>query len=152
MVEFGVQIPMAPIFHFAKNREMRVEAKGRPTTGLRGGLAPLPGRLSTLAQSNGATMATAVKKRRSASSVSVDTNVRCQRVYPTEDTKRTVAELQSVGIKLSKEQAIHLARVLLVVAQDWDEIDITAYRFDKRRDDGLYRLTVTSQVEENDAE
>jgi hypothetical protein len=99
-----------------------------------------------------AMMATAVKKRQSASSVSVDTNVRCQRVYPTEDTKRTVAELQSVGVKLSKEQAIHLARVLLVVAQDWDEIDITAYRFDKRRDDGLYRLTVTSQVEKNDAE
>src|SRR5688500_380743 len=60
------------------------------------------------------------KKRKSASSVTVDTNVRCLRVYPTEDTKRTVAELQSVGIKLSKDQAIHLARVLLVVSQEWD--------------------------------
>ena len=87
------------------------------------------------------------KKRKSASSVSVDTNVRCLRVYPTEDTKRTIAKLQSVGIKLSKTQAIHLARVLLVVSQEWDEVDITAYRFDKRREDQMYRLTVTSQVE-----
>jgi len=91
-------------------------------------------------------------KRKSASSVFVDTNVRCLRVYPTEGTKRTVAELQSVGIKLSKEQAIHLARVLLVVSQEWNEVDITAYRFDKRREDQLYRLTVTSQVEADGAE
>jgi hypothetical protein len=94
-------------------------------------------------------MDAAKKKRKSASSVTVDTNVRCLRVYPTEDTKRTVAELQSVGIKLSKDQAIHLARVLLVVTQEWDEIEITAYRFDRRREDQMYRLTVTSQVDEN---
>jgi hypothetical protein len=54
-------------------------------------------------------------KRQSAGAVSVDTNVRCLRVYPTEGTKRTVSDLQTVGIRLTKEQAIHLARVLLVV-------------------------------------
>ena len=86
-------------------------------------------------------------KRQSAGAVSVDTNVRCLRVYPTEDTKRTVSDLQTVGIKLTKDQAIHLARVLLVVTQEWDEVDITAYRFEKRQDDGTYRLTITSQVE-----
>ncbi len=85
-------------------------------------------------------------KRQSAGSVSIDTNVRCLRIYPTEDTKRTVSELQTVGIRLAKEQAIHLARVLLVVTQEWDEVDITAYRFEKRQDDGTYRLTITSQV------
>jgi hypothetical protein len=85
-------------------------------------------------------------KRRSASSVRIDTNVRCLRVYPTEDTSRTVSELQTVGVRLAKEQAIHLARVLLAVAQEWDEIDITGYRFEKRRDDASYRLTVTSHA------
>jgi hypothetical protein len=85
-------------------------------------------------------------KRQSASAVTVDTNVRCLRVYPTEDTKRTVTDLQTVGIRLTKEQAIHLARVLLVVTQEWDEVDITAYRFEKRQEDGAYRLTITSQV------
>jgi hypothetical protein len=86
-------------------------------------------------------------KRQSASAVRVDTNVRCLRVYPTEDTKRTVAELKTIGIRLTKEQAIHLARVLLVVTQEWDEVDITAYRLTKREEDGTYRLTITSQVE-----
>jgi hypothetical protein len=86
-------------------------------------------------------------KRQSASAVSVDTNVRCVRIYPTEDTKRTVSELQTVGIRLTREQAIHLARVLLVVTQEWDEVDITAYRFEKRVEDGTFRLTITSQVE-----
>jgi len=86
-------------------------------------------------------------KRQSAGAVSIDTNVRCLRVYPTEDTKRAVSDLQTVGIKLTKDQAIHLARVLLVVTQEWGEVDITAYRFEKRREDGTYRLTITSQVE-----
>lgn len=86
-------------------------------------------------------------KRQSAGAVSIDTNVRCLRVYPTEDTKRTVCDLQTVGIKLTKVQAIHLARVLLAVTQEWDEVDITAYRFEKRQEDGTYRLTITGRVE-----
>lgn len=82
--------------------------------------------------------------RKSASSISIETNVRCLRLYPTEDTKRTIADLRSIGIRLSKEQAIHLARVLLAVTQDWEEVDITGYRFEKRQQDGTYRLTITS--------
>jgi hypothetical protein len=84
-------------------------------------------------------------KRKSASAIGVDTNVRCERIYPTEGTRKTIDELQSVGIKLSNEQAIHRARVLLAVTQDWDSVDITAYRFDQRKSDGSYRLTITSQ-------
>jgi hypothetical protein len=86
-------------------------------------------------------------KRQSARAISIDSNVRCDRIYPTEDTKRTVSDLQTVGIKLSKEQAIHLARVLLAVTQEWDEVDITAYRFRKRHEDGTYLVTVTSRVD-----
>ena len=86
-------------------------------------------------------------KRKSARMVSIDTNVRCLRVYPTEDTRRALSDLQTVGIRLTKEQAIHLARVLLAVTQEWVEVDITAYRFEKRQHDGTYRLTITSQVQ-----
>jgi hypothetical protein len=93
-------------------------------------------------------MAIGKSKRKSASAISVDTNVRCLRIYPTERTTRTVSELQPVGIKLSKDQAIHFARVLLVAAQDFDEIDITAYRLEVRQSDRTYRLTVTSQATE----
>ncbi|MEX2029664.1 MAG: hypothetical protein WD906_01655 [Anaerolineales bacterium] len=86
-------------------------------------------------------------KRESAGAVTIDTNVRCLRIYPTEDSDRTIAELQAVGIKLSKDQAIHLARVLLAVTQEWDEVDITGWRFEKRQQDGTYRLTITSRVQ-----
>ena len=86
-------------------------------------------------------------KRQSARSIRIDPNVRCQRIYPTENTRRTLAELQTVGISLTREQAVHLARVLLAVSQDWKEIDITAYRFKRRRNDGLYPLTVTSATQ-----
>lgn len=83
-------------------------------------------------------------ERSSPSAISINPNVRCQRIYPVEDSRKTVPELKTVGIKLSREQAIHLARVLLAVTQEWDEVDLTAYRFDKRKSDGTYHITVTS--------
>lgn len=50
---------------------------------------------------------------------------------------------QTVGLKLSRDQAVHLARVLLAAAHEWDEIDVTAYRLD-RRTDGTFTVTVTA--------
>jgi hypothetical protein len=47
---------------------------------------------------------------------------------------------------LNKDQAIELARALLAATQEWEEIDITAYRFEKSRADGTYLVTVTSMV------
>jgi len=81
--------------------------------------------------------------RKSPSSIAIDPNVRCSRIYPIEDTVKDVKDLKTIGIKLNKDQAIHLARVLLAVSQEWDEIDITAYRFEKRKKDGTYHITVT---------
>jgi hypothetical protein len=89
------------------------------------------------------------KKRVGASSIKIDTNVRCDRIYPIEDSSRSpksIADLKTVGIKLSKEQAIRLARVLLAASQDWEEIDITAWRVYKRRSDNTYNVTVTSAI------
>jgi hypothetical protein len=87
------------------------------------------------------------KKRRAASSIKIDPNVRCMRIYPVEDnaeSTKTIADLKTVGIKLSKDQAIHLSRVLLAAAQEWDEIDVTAWRVYKRKSDGTYNITVTT--------
>ncbi len=87
------------------------------------------------------------KKRVSASSIKIDTNVRCQRIYPVEDNKqktKRIADLKTVGIKLSRGQAVHLARVLLAASQEWEEIDITAWRVYKRQSDNTYNVTVTS--------
>ena len=86
--------------------------------------------------------------RVSPASITIDPNVRCQRIYPAEGTEKNVKNLKTIGIKLSSKQAIDLSRVLLAVAQEWDEIDITAYRLDKRQSDGTYHITVTSFVPE----
>lgn len=82
--------------------------------------------------------------RRSAKSITINPNVRCQRIYPVAGTKKVVHELDTVGFKMTREQAIDLARVLLAVTQDWQEVDITGFRFEKRRSDNTYRLTITS--------
>jgi hypothetical protein len=66
------------------------------------------------------------KTRRAASSLRVSPNVRALRVYPVEGSKKRIAQLNPVGIKLSRERAIHLARVLLAVTQEWDEVEVTA--------------------------
>lgn len=82
--------------------------------------------------------------RQSSTSIRINPNVRCTRIYPTENTRRTIDELQTVGFRLSRDQAVHLARVLLAGAQEWEAIDITGYRFEKRRLDNTYHITVTS--------
>jgi hypothetical protein len=89
------------------------------------------------------------KTRRVTSSIRIDSNVRCQRIYPVGDRAartKSIAELATVGIKLSREQAVHLARALLAATQDWKEIDITAFRHKRRQADGTYPVTVTSAV------
>ena len=87
---------------------------------------------------------TSKKRRYPTTSIKIDGNIRVQRVYPVENTrKKTIQDLKTVGMKLSRDQAIHLARVLLAVSQEWDKIEIKAKRFDKRRD-GTYSVTVTS--------
>lgn len=82
--------------------------------------------------------------RQSPKSITIDPNVRCERVYPIEGTHKRLSDLKTVGLKLSKEQAIHLARVLLAASQEWNTIDITAYRLERRKKDGTYHVTVTS--------
>lgn len=71
------------------------------------------------------------------------------RIYPVEGTDKNVSELKTIGLRLSKEQAIDLARVLLAVSQDWNELEVTAYRLKKRKSDGTYQITVTSFQKEN---
>jgi len=81
--------------------------------------------------------------RKSARSIRINPNLRCQRIYPVEGTKRSAEELATVGFKLTRDQAIHFARVLLAVAQDWEEIDVTGFRR-KERFDHTFPITVTS--------
>lgn len=88
--------------------------------------------------------------RQSSKSITIDPNVRCQRIYPVEGTSKNVSDLKTIGIKLTKDQAIHLARILLAVSQEWGEVDITGYRFEKRKSDDTYHLTITSYRPEDE--
>jgi len=82
--------------------------------------------------------------RKSPSSITLRPNLRCLQVYPVAGTKRTIEELQTVGMRLSKEQAVNLARVLLAASQDWTEMEVTAYRGKARTSDGTFHVTVTT--------
>jgi len=81
--------------------------------------------------------------RESTKQFGIDPNVRCDRVYPVIGSRKSVSTLKTVGLKLSREQAKHLAQVLLVAADAWEEIDITAYRT-PLKSNGLCRITVTA--------
>ena len=81
--------------------------------------------------------------RQSLHNIEINTNLRCSRIYPVEGTSKNLSDLKTVGIKISSDQAIHLARALLLAAQDWSEMELTAYRT-KRRSDDTYQITLTS--------
>jgi hypothetical protein len=88
------------------------------------------------------------KKRQSPGSITIDPNVRCQRIYPVEGTGKTIADLKTVEFKLTREQAIHLARVLFAVSQEWTDMEVTAYAFELRKTDETYHITVTSAIDQ----
>jgi hypothetical protein len=95
------------------------------------------------------------KARASVKQITVDQNVRTRRIYPVEDTINTPCPARhsknwkgdTVAFSLTKEQAIHLARVLLAATQEWDEIAVVAWRRQKRKSDGTYPITVSSVVD-----
>ena len=90
--------------------------------------------------------------RQAASHLKIPPNIRCQKVTPKKGSKKQLPELKTVGFTLSKEQAVHLAITLLAASRNWDTIDVTAYRFNKRKSDGTHIITVTSFQKDVDGE
>lgn len=82
--------------------------------------------------------------RRSAARVSVNPNVRALRIYPVEGTSKDLTKLETVAFQLSKDEAVHLALVLLAMSQDHNKIDVTGYRLRRRKSDGTFGITVTA--------
>jgi len=72
----------------------------------------------------------------------VDPNVKCKKVYPIGNTK-DLKDLKTVGIKLTKDQALHMAQLLITVARTAEEVDITGFRKMIKKD-GTYQVTITS--------
>lgn len=91
-------------------------------------------------------------KRRTVSvkSLTVDQNVRCQRIIPVEGDDCPAKHSRrwrghTIAFHLTREQAVHLARVLLAGTQEWDGMWVTAWRNQKRADD-TYPVTVTGEA------
>lgn len=99
----------------------------------------------------------AKKRTVTVTNIEVKGNVRAERVIPVEDSVNTPCPADhskrwkgtTVSFRLSKEQGIQLARVLLAVTQEWDELWVIAWRKQKRAD-GTYPVTVTSTAEGDD--
>ncbi len=82
-------------------------------------------------------------KRISSKNIAVNPNVRAKAIYPIAQTNKPISGLKTVGLKLSRDEAIHLARALMAVTQECEEVDITGYRLTKLRADGTHQVTVT---------
>lgn len=85
------------------------------------------------------------RKRTSIWTASPQANIRASAVYPVAGTKKPLADLKTVGIKLAPDEAVRLAAAILVVAQNGESIDITAYRTHPRASDGTHKISVTSK-------
>ena len=60
-----------------------------------------------------------------------------------------MADLKTVAVRMTKQQAVDLATTILLAAQTWDIIDVTAFRKGKSKATGQYPLTVTSKRKED---
>ncbi len=84
-------------------------------------------------------MATALKKRKATSSIKIDPNVRCLRIYPVEDNRnstKTIAHRRPWASNCRASRRFILLACSWPLRQEWDEMDITAWRVYKRQSDG----------------
>ncbi|WP_342535202.1 hypothetical protein MHI04_22310 [Lysinibacillus sp. FSL K6-1151] len=69
--------------------------------------------------------------------ISNNTNSKALKIYP-EKAKPDGGLHDTIALKLSKEQAIELVTRLLMAAENWDKIHLTAFRQGNK-------ITITSQ-------
>lgn len=70
----------------------------------------------------------------------ITTNSKTLKIYP-EKLKHDGTLHDTIGLKLSKQQAVDLATRLLMAAENWDEMRLTAFRKSNS-------ITITSQQPE----
>jgi hypothetical protein len=80
-------------------------------------------------------------------SLTIDTHVRCRQIFPKEKDAAYKA-LETMGVRLTREEALHLARAILAATQEWEEVELVVHRFDKRKSDNTYLLSVVPEHHE----
>lgn len=74
--------------------------------------------------------------------ISVTSNLSALRIYPMPGTDRTIEDLATVATVFDRNQAIELAKRLLVATGEWDKIAVTDFRLKPRKKDGRFIVTV----------
>jgi hypothetical protein len=80
-------------------------------------------------------------------SLTIDMHIRCLQIFPKEKDA-AYKDLATMGVKLSREEALHLARAILAATQEWEEVELVVHRFDKRKADNTYLLSVVPEHHE----
>lgn len=79
--------------------------------------------------------------------LTIDTHIRCLQIYP-KDTETAYKDLKTIGLRLSRQEALRLAGALLAAAQEWQEVELVGHRFDRRKSDNTYLLSVVPEHHE----
>jgi hypothetical protein len=80
-------------------------------------------------------------------SLTIDTHVRCRQIFP-QEKEAAYKDLVTMGVRLSREEALHLARAILAATQEWEEVELVVHRFDKRTSDNTYLLSIVPEHHE----
>jgi|GEM_PF-2130517 len=79
--------------------------------------------------------------------LAVDTHIRCRQIYP-KGEDAAYQNLKTVGVRLSRPEALRLATAILAAAQEWQEVELVVHRSDRRASDQSYLLTVVPEHHE----
>jgi hypothetical protein len=79
--------------------------------------------------------------------LTVDTHIRCLQIYP-KGEEAAYQHLKTVGVRLSRPEALRLATAILAAAQEWQEVELVVHRTEKRASDHTYLLTVVPEHHE----
>lgn len=85
--------------------------------------------------------------KKSIINVGVDLRCRCLEVFPPPEAE-PFRELATFRFRLNREQACQLARALLAATQEWEEMEVVVHRFEGRRRDGAFLVSVLPEFHE----
>lgn len=85
--------------------------------------------------------------KKATTTLTVDTHIRCRQIYP-KGEEAAYRDLKTVGVRLSREEALHLAAALLAAAQEWQEVELVVHRQERRKTDKTYLLSVVPEHHE----
>ena len=79
--------------------------------------------------------------KKSIINLGVDLKSRCLKVFPPPEAE-PYRDLANFRFRLNRDQALQLARALLAATQEWEEVEVVVHRFERRKSDGAFLVSV----------